>query len=90
MKKLLFEQILRYGRLCACLKSSCILPKKVFGSYSVTFLGKHLYVNGVWLGKGLKTNTVETHVQKSLDYIYKFYFLLYTQDTEKLEDFEFF
>ena len=37
------------------------------------------YLNGVRLGKDQKTNTVKSHGQKRLDYVFKIHQLLYTQ-----------
>ena len=34
---------------------------------------------GVWLGEDQRTNTMNSHVQKRSDYVFKFYQLLHAQ-----------
>jgi hypothetical protein len=44
---------------------------------------KHLHLIGVYLGGDKRTNTIETHVYKGLDYVFNFYQLLSLNDEHK-------
>ena len=37
-----------------------------------------LYLIDVWLGEDHRTNTINAHVYKRVDYVLKFYYFLYT------------
>ena len=52
-----------------------ILNLRYVGVIRLLFSTGPLYLVGLWLSEGERTNTINTRVQKSLDYVLEFYYL---------------
>ena len=59
-------------------RHACAILRYV-GVIWLPFLIRHLYLIGVLLGDNHRTSTIKTHFKRNLDYIFTFYYPLYTQ-----------
>ena len=61
-----------FADICFSTSTLVVSRYKICGWYSIVFLVGHLYWIGVQIGEDQRTNTVNTHDQKELDYTFKF------------------